>query len=72
MKSGIGGRHRIPNIEVPNWDVEEMSENEAALVERDVDRNPDAHRATEPDEEQILRELYGEPDADGVFRGEAA
>ncbi|WP_344594540.1 hypothetical protein [Actinomadura vinacea] len=49
-----------------------MSENEAALVERDVDRNPDAHRATEPDEEQILRELYGEPDADGVFRGEAA
>jgi hypothetical protein len=50
-----------------------MSENdEAALVERDVDRHPSVHRATEPDEEQILRELYGEPDPDGVFRGEGA
>ncbi len=37
----------------------------------EVDVNPDVHRATEPDEEQILRELYGEPDADGIFRGEA-
>ncbi|MBA9002186.1 hypothetical protein [Thermomonospora cellulosilytica] len=35
-----------------------------------VDVHPDAHRATEPDEEQVLRELYGEPDADGFFRGE--
>ncbi|MBO2449929.1 hypothetical protein J4573_22695 [Actinomadura barringtoniae] len=35
-----------------------------------VDANPDVHRATEPDEEQVLRELYGEPDADGVYRGE--
>ncbi|MEU9838891.1 hypothetical protein AB0C69_06655 [Actinomadura sp. NPDC048032] len=38
----------------------------------EVDVNPDVHRATEPDEEQILRELYGEPDADGVFRGQGA
>jgi hypothetical protein len=36
----------------------------------DVDAHPDAHRATEDDELQVLRELYGEPDADGVFRGE--
>ncbi|MEV0664533.1 hypothetical protein ACIBI3_26480 [Actinomadura luteofluorescens] len=36
----------------------------------EVDVNPDVHRATEPDEEQILRELYGEPDADGIFRGQ--
>ncbi|WP_198679299.1 hypothetical protein [Thermomonospora amylolytica] len=35
-----------------------------------VDVHPDAHRATEPDEEQVLRELYGEPDTDGFFRGE--
>lgn len=38
----------------------------------EVDVNPDVHRATEPDEEQILRELYGEPDADGIFRGQGA
>jgi hypothetical protein len=36
----------------------------------EVDVNPGVHRATEPDEEQILQELYGEPDADGIFRGE--
>lgn len=35
-----------------------------------VDVHPDAHRATEPDEEQILHQLYGEPDAEGFFRGE--
>ncbi|MFI0446194.1 hypothetical protein [Actinomadura sp. 6N118] len=35
-----------------------------------VDVHPDVHRATEPDEEQVLRDLYGEPDADGVFRGD--
>lgn len=34
----------------------------------DVDAHPDAHRATEADEETVLRELYGEPDADGVYR----
>lgn len=37
-----------------------------------VDVNPDVHRATEPDEDQVLRELYGEPDADGIFRGEGS
>ncbi|MEV4006107.1 hypothetical protein [Actinomadura sp. NPDC049753] len=42
---------------------------EAAHMD-EVDVNPDVHRATEPDEEQILRELYGEPDADGIFRGQ--
>ncbi|MGI5200639.1 hypothetical protein ACQEU6_03410 [Spirillospora sp. CA-108201] len=36
----------------------------------EVDVNPGAHRATETDEEQVLRELYGGPDADGIFRGQ--
>jgi hypothetical protein len=35
-----------------------------------VDAHPDVHRATEDDEEQVLKDLYGEPDADGVYRGE--
>jgi hypothetical protein len=38
----------------------------------EVDVHPDVHRATEPDEEQVLRELYGAPDSDGIFRGEGA
>lgn len=38
----------------------------------EVDVNPGVHRATEADEEQVLRALYGEPDADGIFRGEGA
>ncbi|MGI5419436.1 hypothetical protein [Actinomadura luteofluorescens] len=42
---------------------------EAAHMD-EVDVNPNVHRATEPDEEQVLRELYGEPDADGIFRGQ--
>ncbi|MFC6884348.1 MULTISPECIES: hypothetical protein [Actinomadura] len=37
---------------------------------RQVDVHPDVHRATETDEETLLRELYGEPDSDGVYRGE--
>lgn len=36
----------------------------------EVDRDPKVHEATAEDEGQILRELYGEPDADGIFRGE--
>ncbi|GAA4364305.1 hypothetical protein AB0C69_11945 [Actinomadura sp. NPDC048032] len=35
----------------------------------EVDVNPAVHRATETDEVQVLRALYGEPDADGIFRG---
>lgn len=27
---------------------------------------------TEPDEEAVLRELYGEPDAEGIYRGEGS
>ncbi|MDL4814836.1 hypothetical protein [Actinomadura opuntiae] len=38
----------------------------------EVDVNPAVDRATEPDEEQVLRELYGEPDGDGIFRGEGS
>ena len=37
-----------------------------------VDQHPDAHRATVPDEEMVLRDLYGDPDADGVYRGEVS
>ncbi|MFD0854347.1 hypothetical protein ACFQ07_19065 [Actinomadura adrarensis] len=32
-----------------------------------VDVHPDVHRATEPDEEEVLRELYGDPDENGFF-----
>jgi hypothetical protein len=38
----------------------------------DVDTHPDAHRPTEGDEEQVLSELYGGSDRDGVYRGEGA
>ncbi|WP_395110002.1 hypothetical protein [Actinomadura sp. SCN-SB] len=34
-----------------------------------VDVHPDVHRATEPDEEDVLRELYGEPDENGFYTG---
>ncbi|WP_278045283.1 hypothetical protein [Actinomadura roseirufa] len=37
-----------------------------------VDVNPGVHQATEDDEEQVLRDLYGAPDPDGIFRGEGA
>ncbi|MEU5881049.1 hypothetical protein [Spirillospora sp. NPDC047279] len=30
----------------------------------------EAHEPTERDEEQILEGLYGEPDPDGVYRGD--
>ncbi len=45
-------------------------ETEADLVAERVDRHPTG--ATEPDEEEVLRRLYGEPDADGVYRGRAS
>ena len=35
-----------------------------------VDVHPDVHRATEDDEERVLRRLYGEPDEEGIYRGE--
>ncbi|MFI0484898.1 hypothetical protein [Actinomadura sp. 9N215] len=44
-----------------------MTENEERMV--DVDVHPDAHRPTEGDEEQVLKELYGEPDQYGVYKG---
>lgn len=45
----------------------ERSEQEATLVRTGVD----VHEwgATEADEGRVLRELYGDPDADGVYRG---
>jgi len=45
------------------------SENIADQMAR-VGVSPLAHRATEPDEEAVLRELYGEPDAAGFYTGE--
>lgn len=47
-----------------------MSENEDELMRR-VDVYPGAHQPTEPDEEDVLRALYGPPDEDGIYRGEA-
>ncbi|GAA0261241.1 hypothetical protein GCM10009527_066550 [Actinomadura nitritigenes] len=44
---------------------------EASHMNR-VDVNPGVDRATEPDEDQVLRELYGEPGEDGIHRGEGA
>jgi hypothetical protein len=49
--------------------MSEPSSREAVQVEG-VDVHPDAHRATAPDEEAVLRELYGEPDAEGIYRGD--
>jgi hypothetical protein len=41
-----------------------MSENEGVPVEP-----KDGAGRTVENEEEILRELYGDPDADGVYRG---
>jgi len=43
-------------------------ESEAELVAERVDRHPTG--ASEPDEEVVLRRLYGSPDREGVYRGE--
>lgn len=37
-----------------------------------VDVHPDVHRATESDEEEVLRRLYGEPDEQDFYRGEGS
>jgi hypothetical protein len=37
-----------------------------------VGASPLAHQATEPDEEVVLRGLYGEPDEHGFYTGEAS
>jgi hypothetical protein len=41
---------------------------EENLVMR-VDQNPAAHQPTEGDEEEVLEELYGEPDELGYYTG---
>lgn len=38
----------------------------------EVDQSPEVDRATEADEEEVLRDLYGDPDAQGVYRGVGA
>lgn len=45
-----------------------MRQNEAELTVANVNRH-DAG-PTEPDEEQVLRELYGGPDEAGIYRGD--
>jgi len=42
---------------------------ESALVDQ-VDQHPDTHRATEPDEGDELRRMYGEPGPEGFYRGD--
>lgn len=36
------------------------------------DTSEQSVEATEPDEEEVLRELYGEPDENGIYRGDDA
>ena len=48
-----------------------MSENEDELMRR-VDQFPGVHQPTEPDEEAVLKDLYGPADGDGIYRGEAS
>ncbi len=36
----------------------------------EVDSDPKAHMATAEDEEEVLRQLYGQPDENGIFLGE--
>lgn len=43
--------------------------NESSLVSKQS-LNPKVNQPGVEDEEAILRSLYGEPDEDGVFRGE--
>lgn len=45
----------------------EPERSEAQLVAEDVDVR--AWGPTEQDEEAVLASLYGEPDADGIYRG---
>ena len=47
----------------------DQTSDEAAHM-ADVDQHPDAHRATEPDEQATLRDLYGPADENGIYRGD--
>lgn len=51
-----------------------MEQDEVKIPEHEymdqVDTHPDVDRVTEDDETTVLQDLYGEPDEDGVFRGE--
>ena len=55
-----GGRY------VPQGDEELSQEQQLELL---TDTGDQSVQATEPDEEEVLRDLYGEPDADGVYHG---
>jgi hypothetical protein len=47
-----------------------VRQNEAELVVGGVNRRPAG--PTEADEEQVLKDLYGPPDDDGIYRGTEA
>lgn len=49
---------------------EELSQTEQ--FEQLWDTGEESAQATEEDEEEILRELYGEPDENGIFSGEVS
>ncbi len=46
---------------------EELSQTEQ--LDQLTDTGAMSVEATEEDEEEVLRELYGEPDEDGIYRG---
>lgn len=46
-----------------------MRQNEAELTAANVDRRD--WGPTEADEEQVLKDRFGPPDDDGIYRGEA-
>lgn len=45
-----------------------MATSDEAEVVRKVDRNPKAHANSTAEEQEILRQLYGDPDEGGIFR----
>lgn len=42
---------------------------EIDYVKDGVDQHPDVDKATVLDEDEVLRKLYGDADADGIYRG---
>lgn len=46
-----------------------MSEEQGKEVDHmdEVDRNPKAHEDSTPEEQELLREEYGEADSNGIF-----
>lgn len=51
-------------------DQEQSQDQAEAARMGQVDQAAGVHEPTEADEEAVLRELYGEPDEAGIYRGE--